>query len=132
MPKLNDLSPKERIFVDEWLIDKNGARAARAAGYAPRSATAEAHKMLQKPHIRKAVQKALDAQQKRTLMTADAVLHKIERITEKAEGDREYGAALRGLELIGKHFKLFTEKHEHGGIGGGPIQMHLTPEDEAL
>lgn len=27
------------------------------------------------------------------------------------------------LELLGKHLKLFTEKHEHAGSGGGPIQM---------
>jgi phage terminase small subunit len=26
------------------------------------------------------------------------------------------------LELLGKYLKLFTEKHEHSGPGGGPIQ----------
>jgi phage terminase small subunit len=26
------------------------------------------------------------------------------------------------LELLGKHLKLFTEKHEHSGPGGGPIR----------
>jgi phage terminase small subunit len=27
------------------------------------------------------------------------------------------------LELLGKHLKLFTEKYEHGGHGGGPIRI---------
>lgn len=27
------------------------------------------------------------------------------------------------LELLGKHLKLFTEKHEHTGKGGGPIEV---------
>jgi phage terminase small subunit len=27
------------------------------------------------------------------------------------------------LELLGKHLKLFTEKHEHTGAGGGPIEI---------
>lgn len=27
------------------------------------------------------------------------------------------------LELLGKYLKLFVERHEHGGIGGGPIQV---------
>jgi phage terminase small subunit len=27
------------------------------------------------------------------------------------------------LELLGKHLKLFTERHEHSGAGGGPIQV---------
>lgn len=27
------------------------------------------------------------------------------------------------LELLGKHLKLFTEKYEHAGPGGGPINI---------
>ena len=27
------------------------------------------------------------------------------------------------LELLGKHLKLFTEKYEHTGAGGGPIEV---------
>ena len=34
--------------------------------------------------------------------------------------------ALKGYELIGKHLKLFTDKHEHAGPGGGPIQNAVT------
>lgn len=34
----------------------------------------------------------------------------------------EFHDAQRALELIGKHHKLFTEKHEHTGAGGGPIK----------
>ena len=41
-------------------------------------------------------------------------------------------SAIRGKELIGKHYKLFTEKHEHGGIGGGPVQFEITEREAEL
>ncbi|MGK2898831.1 MAG: terminase small subunit [Burkholderiaceae bacterium] len=31
----------------------------------------------------------------------------------------------RAAELLGKWFKLWTEKHEHTGAGGGPIQVQV-------
>lgn len=31
-------------------------------------------------------------------------------------------AVLRGAELLGKHLGMFTEKHEHTGKDGGPIE----------
>ncbi|WP_157445362.1 terminase small subunit [Deinococcus actinosclerus] len=33
---------------------------------------------------------------------------------------------IKALELIGKHHKLFTEKVEHSGEGGGPVQVQIT------
>lgn len=133
MPKTSDtLSAKETIFINEWLIDKNASRAARAAGYAERSAAHTGYEMLNKPRIQQAIQAALAEQAKRTLIAADQVLKDIERIAAKAEGEGEYNAALKGKELLGKHYKLFTEKHEHGGIGGGPLVMQVTPTDEKL
>ncbi|MGL5736183.1 MAG: terminase small subunit, partial [Beijerinckiaceae bacterium] len=27
---------------------------------------------------------------------------------------------------LGKHLKLFTDKHEHAGDGGGPVNLHIT------
>lgn len=133
MPKTSEnLSAKEAIFVNEFLIDKNASRAARAAGYAERSSAKTGWEMLQKPRIQDAIKAAMDEQSKRTLIAADQILKDIERIAAKAEGEGEYNAALKGKELLGKHYKLFTEKHEHGGIGGGSIVMQVTTTDEKL
>jgi hypothetical protein len=132
MATKDELTPKEAAFVDEWLIDKNGARAARAAGYSVRTAASMAHELLRKPRIKAAVKRALVAQQKRTLLTADQVLLDIDRIAAKAEGAGDFHAALRGKELVGKHYKLFTEKHEHGGIGGGPVLFQITEREAEL
>jgi phage terminase small subunit len=34
----------------------------------------------------------------------------------------------KALELLGKYLKLFTEKHEHTGKDGGPIEHGSSPE----
>lgn len=128
----NIITPKEAHFLAEYLIDKNGRRAAVAAGYSERSAKEIAYKLLTKQKIKRAMSKMLKEQQARALITADQVLRDIERIAAKAEGAGEYHAAIRGKELLGKHYKLFTEKHEHGGIGGGAIQLTITEQDADL
>ena len=106
------LSPREQLFVTEWLVDKNAKQAAIRAGYSAKSAAKTGFVMMQKARIMDAVRKALEDQQKRTLITADQVLRDIDRIAEKAEGAGEFTAALKGKELIGKHYKLFTDKVE--------------------
>lgn len=133
MPRHNaTFTPKEAAFVTEYLCDKNGAAAAVRAGYSERSAKEAAYKLLQKPHIKAAIDKALKEQQKRTLIAADQVLLDINALADKAAKAGEFHAAIRGKELLGKHYKLFTEKHEHGGIGGGPVVLQVSQQDEQL
>lgn len=122
------LSPKEAIFVTEWLVDKNAKQAAIRAGYSVRSAAKIGFELLLRPRVMAAIRKALKDQQTRTLITADQVLHDIDRIAQKAEGAGEFNAALKGKELLGKHYKLFTDKVETTGADGGPIESKLTIE----
>lgn len=37
---------------------------------------------------------------------------------------------VRALQLAGQHLKMFTEKHEFGGLGGGPITLRWEGEAE--
>ncbi len=133
MPRMKtELTPKEQHFITEYLIDKNARRAAIAVGYSEKSATKTGFEILHKPHVKAAMAKALADQQKRTLITADLILKRIDRVAEKAEAAGDYSAATRANQLLGQHYKLFTEKHEHGGIGGGPMIMQVTQTDEKL
>lgn len=43
-------------------------------------------------------------------ITAHEVLKSIQRIAAKAEEQKRYGESLKGLELLGKHLQLFTDK----------------------
>lgn len=124
MPRrLTALSQKEQRFVTEYLVDGNATRSAIAAGYAQRNATSTGYELLQKPHIKDALGKALKAQEKRTLVTADANLREIEQLAREARAARQFGAAVRARELIGKHYRSFTDKVELTGKNDGPVEF---------
>jgi phage terminase small subunit len=133
MPKrTGPLTDKEAAFVREYLVDKSKAQAALRAGYSPRSAARVGSQVYAKPHVKAAIAAALADQAKRTLITADRVLLDINDLADKAGKAGEYSAAIKGKELIGKHYKLFTEKHEHGGIGGGPVLFQISEKEAEL
>jgi hypothetical protein len=127
VPKLNALSPKEELFIAEYLIDKNATRSFLAAGYSGgKYPSTGAFRLLNKPHIKAAVDKALKARLKRVLISGDQVLRDIDRLAEVAELRGELGIAMRGKELIGRHHRLFVEKHEHSGPNGSAIPVEIT------
>ncbi len=127
MPKSAGLTFKEAQFIAEYLVDGNATRAAKVAGYSERSAAKTGHDILQKPHIKTALRKALEAQQRRTLVTADEVLRRIDRVAKSAEGAGDFAAANGANRMLAQHYKLLTDRHEHGGIGGGPVLFQLAP-----
>jgi phage terminase small subunit len=132
MPKSVGLTAKQERFVAEYLVDGNASRSALAAGYNPRSAARSGSELLTKPLVRAALNAAKTRIAKKLELSAEKVLGDISRIAEKAEEAMEFHAALKGQELLGKHLKMFTEKHEHGGIGGGPMQFVITEKEADL
>jgi phage terminase small subunit len=123
---------KMERFVAEYIVDGNGSRAAKAAGYSAKTADRMAWELLRNPNVQKMVKQQLAEQQKRTLITADEVLKRIDRVARKAEAAGDFSAATRANQLIGQHYKLFTEKHEHGGLGGGPVLLQITEKEADL
>lgn len=129
MPKVTGLTAKQERFVAEYLVDGNAGRAAIAAGYSERTGARIGSHLAAEPRVKAAIRTALKAQEKRTLITADLVLKRIDRVAQKAEAAGDFSAANQANKLLGQHYKLFTEKHEHGGMGGGPIQFTITPAE---
>lgn len=70
------LTAKQQRFVDEYLIDLNGAAAARRAGYSVKTARQQADENLSKPDILAAIQAAQDALSERTQITQEMVLRR--------------------------------------------------------
>jgi len=144
------LTPKQRRFVEEYLVDLNATQAAIRAGYSQKTARQMGDENLSKPDIAKAVHEAQQARSKRTEITQDYVLkgivETVERcrqavpvydrsgnpiLVETATGEIAPAYAfdaknvLKGFELLGRHLKLFTDKTEITGKGGGPIQAEV-------
>lgn len=149
------LTRKQQQFVDEYLIDLNATQAAIRAGYSKKTAGAIGAENLEKPEIAEAIQAAMDERAERTEITADYVLATITDTIERCKQARpvrdrsgnpvwvatpdgqiapaytfDAGAVLKGSELLGKHLKLFTEKHEHTGPDGGPIEYREAARKE--
>jgi phage terminase small subunit len=119
------LTPKQHRFVDEYLIDLNATQAAIRAGYSERTAYSIGDENLKKPEIASVIQAAMDERSQRTEITADYVLTSIVATMEKCKELATFSpaAVLKGAELLGKHLKLFTEKHELSGPNGSPITV---------
>lgn len=107
------LSPKHRRFVDEYLIDRNATAAYKRAGYIAKGNSAEvnASRLLKRPQVRAAIDKAEGKRSARTGITSDRVLQALEKL---AFPDRRAKVSdvvkLRALELAGQHVGLFVKR----------------------
>jgi phage terminase small subunit len=59
--QLTRLTPRQLIFVEEYLIDLSGKEAAIRAGYVPSAAKVRASKLLRRPPVRQAIAAAMAA-----------------------------------------------------------------------
>lgn len=74
------MTPKQRQFVAEYLVDLNATRAAIRAGYSARTAASIGQENLTKPEIASAIRSAQEARAERTEITADRVLKELAKI----------------------------------------------------
>lgn len=124
------------MFCHEYLVDLNATQAAIRAGYAPKSAFVHASKLLSNAKVAELVKSLMEKRSKEVDLTASDVLRDINLVKVDAMGkvaDKEgnmimvnHAAALKALELQGKHLKMFVEKLEHTGPDGGPVQHSVT------
>lgn len=116
------LTPKQEAFCREYLIDLNGTQAAIRAGYSAKRADMIGYENLRKPEIAAFIQQAMTERSDRVQRTADDVLKDIHKVKDScmSEAFDQQGnavmvdpkAALKALELEGRHLKMFTDKLE--------------------
>ncbi len=74
------LTPKQKTFCDEYLIDLNATQAAIRAGYSSDSAKEIGCENLTKPNIRAYIDKEIANRSKRTGINQDRVIRELARI----------------------------------------------------
>ncbi|MEQ9126549.1 MAG: terminase small subunit [Alphaproteobacteria bacterium] len=74
------MTPKQQRFVEEYLVDLNGAQAAIRAGYAPKRASDTARKTLKNREVADAVAAGMAAKRRRAEISADRVIFEYARI----------------------------------------------------
>lgn len=112
---MGELTTKQRLFVEAYLANPNATEAAKAAGYSEKTAYSQGQRLLKNVEIAAALKERVQT----AIITADEVLTDVKAIAKTAEKDSD---RLKGYEMLGKYLKLWTDKTEHTGKDGGPIQ----------
>jgi len=111
-------TPKQRRFVEEYLVDFNATRAAIRAGYSERTAEQQAYQLLQKSSVREVVEAGKAKLAKLTLITAEEVIEGLKREATYHGDGASHGARVAALSHLAKIAGTTVEKHEHRHEGG--------------
>ena len=128
--KGSKLSAKMQLFVDEYFVDFNGTAAVKRAGYRSSNPNKLATKLLNHPLVSAAVAEKKKERQEKTELSAEYVIQKLIAIAERNE-EGNPTAALRSLELLGKHLGLYRDRQEISGPDGAAIQMEQQVKQNA-
>lgn len=131
------LTPKQRKFVAEYLVDLNATRAAIRAGYSAKTADRIGPELLGKTCVREAVEAAQKRREKRTEITQDRVLNELARV---AFGNSRAvmswgpgGLVLRdSAELTEDEAALVSEVRETTTKDGGSMALKTHDKMKAL
>lgn len=94
------LTPKQQRFVEEYLIDLNATRAAKAAGYSAKTSHAQGPRLLENVDVRSMIDAALAKRAEKTGIDAQWVLDRLA---------AEAGADVRDLYAADGSFKPVHE-----------------------
>ena len=71
------LTPKQRDFAREYLVDLNATQAAIRAGYSPNWADRTAHRLVEKSRVKRYIAELKEERAARTEVTADRVIREL-------------------------------------------------------
>lgn len=125
---IDNLTVRQRRFVEEYLVDFNGAAAVERAGYNTKYPNRLSHEMLHNPAIKAAIDQLTMDRAKESTLKPEYVINKIQRTIEKADVDSNYNAVLRGCELLARALGMFVERKEISGPNGDAIQYKQVQE----
>jgi len=116
MAKKDGLTPKQQMFVAEYLKDLNATQAAIRAGYSKKTAEDIGRQLLRKTPVAVAVQKAMNERAKRTEIDSDYVLNTIQDTVERCRQVEQMPMLGDGLAETG------AGTREAGETRRGPAQ----------
>lgn len=126
-----EVNERQKRFADEYLIDLNAEAAAIRAGYSPKYARGNAHKLVANSCIKEYIKQRMDDKEKELIADQDEVLKYLTSVMrgqsrssivvvestgdfmsaaremEKAPDEKE---RLKAAELLGKRYGLYTDK----------------------
>lgn len=131
------LTPRERLFVDNYIVTRNPRSAAVAAGFAEKSARGTACRILKRAHVRAAIDKRLSKEVQRFRLEADCVKKMLEDaatldLTELIEIGAK-GVELKDFKAIPKHLRvLITEITNTPTKTGTKVNFKVFSKEKAV
>ena len=125
-----EMTPKQKMFCDEYLIDLNATQAAIRAGYSKKTATEQGARLLTNVNVKEYIAERMAEKQAKLIADQDEVLQYLTdvlrgktqsevvvvenigdfrseaRTMQKAPDEKE---RLKAAELLGKRYSLFKE-----------------------
>ena len=133
MPRRAELTDKQKLFINEYMIDLNATAAALRAGYAAKSAADIGYKNLNNPRVKGYIDDMMREKEDSLIAKQDEVLRYLtsvmrgestsEVVVVVGEGDGYSSAKrvsknpdekerTRAAELLGKRYGSFTDRVE--------------------
>lgn len=129
-PLRRALSPRQRRFAEEYVVDFNGTQAALRAGYASKYADRQASILMKHDGVIAFIDYLSASKEAKIIsVTPDYVLAEVTRIISK-EGAKD-GDKLRGLELLARHLGMLRDRTEISGPDGGAIEIEKKTKEAA-
>lgn len=134
--KNDKLTPKQTVFVEEYLIDMNATRAYKAAGYSVKSekaAATEGSKLLRNSKVALYLQQRMDERSKVTQITAESTLRGINNIavanitdvvTLVTEPNGSIRMQIADFAKLPKNIKAAIQSIKQNRDGSIEIKMH--------
>ena len=135
------LNAKQQRFVDEYVQDMNASQAALRAGYSPKTADRQGHRLLKNAEIAAEIARKQAETAEKLQLSHEWVIQRLMDNHDRAmqlvpvldrEGNEtgefryEGNVANKALELIGKHLGTFADRIRHEGHDGGAVKTETT------
>ncbi|WP_394898953.1 terminase small subunit [Clostridium paraputrificum] len=115
------LTPKQKAFADYYIELGNAEQAAIKAGYSKKYARGNAHKLVANSCISTYIEERLSKIEDARIAKGEEVLQYLTKVMRGEEKD-QFGLdpslqdRTKAAELLGKRYRLFTEKVEVEGV----------------
>ncbi len=100
------LTPKQKRFCEEYLIDLNATQSAIRAGYSEKTAESIGWENLRKPLIQEYIAEKQKEVQERTKVSVDFVINGIKEIALKGAKEEN---RLRAFDMLGRHLGVYEK-----------------------
>jgi phage terminase small subunit len=102
------LTIRQHQFVSEYLVSRNGTKAALAAGYSEKRASTAGAQLLANPVVRQKIDEKTKVVAKRAGVDAQWVIDQLMAVA--GQEDVAQSTKVRALELLAKHLGMLEER----------------------